>query len=328
MYAIIISMVLALYSMVLVDFTVVAQEISVNSDMMSSVQALYTAEGAAEAALSMVNARDISSRNLNFLTEKAIAGGDSKDEFLSFNEGANSFYINRNMDLNASDLNASESYNLNNRQTKNKIYLANGQTLDKKTYYGLEPLKSKSFVLKEIDNEDVFDEISFEYNQEEDSSDLLFEIFIFPQEGEAIDFKDFKKLKDGGNSSVQRIVINTKDTSHHSKSFDVEGSWSITPYFNINTTEYKNKIKLSGFNPLKHNYILHFQTLDNKPTHFKLNASLNGTAVMLPNMLQTIDVIGATSTALYQRIKIQRQSEESIMPGLNFAHFSDGSINK
>ena len=87
-------------------------------------------------------------------------------------------------------------------------------------------------------------------------------------------------------------------------------------------------LEISGFQPINRNYILHFQTLDNQPIHFKISAFFQNQSVMLPNLLQTVDIIGATSTGLYQRVKIQRQAEEGILPGLNFAHFSDGPIHK
>jgi len=45
-------------------------------------------------------------------------------------------------------------------------------------------------------------------------------------------------------------------------------------------------------------------------------------------MMQTIDIIGATPTGLYQRVKFQRQTEEEIQPGLNFVHFGDEAIHK
>jgi len=328
MYAILVSIALAIYSLILIDFSLLFQEISVNADMMTSVQALYTAEGAAEASLSMISTKDVSQRNIEFLKERAISSNGSDVEFLTYNEGANTFSVNRKMNLDASDLSASDAFYENNRTVKNGIYLANGQTLDRKTYYGLEPLRAKGFALREVDNNDNFNEIAFEYNQGSENSDLVFEVFAFPREGSNIDFLDFDDLKNGLSSSVKRIVINTRDSSLSGRIFPVDGAPSIQVNFGGKMGDYKDQIRISGFQPLENNYVLHFQTLDNAPTHFKLNAFYQNQPAMLPNMLQTIDVIGATSTGLYQRIKIQRQSEESILPGLNFVHFSDGAINK
>jgi hypothetical protein len=323
MYAILISIALAIYSLILIDFTLLFQEISVNADIVTSTQALYTAEGALESTFSVIGTADLANRNIEFIDEKEVNANNQTDEYLLYNEGANSFYIDRKMSLDESDMNVADGFNPNNRVVTSGAYLADGQTMDQKSYYGLEPQKSRSFVLREIDMEDLFSEIGFEYNQGSESSDLLFEVFIFPREGADITFDDFDTLKDSPETSdMKRVVINTRDIYATGLGSD------LNVHSNTINGNYKNEITISGFRPSDFNYILHFQTLDNEPIHFKLYARNGGQYVMLPNMMQTIDIIGATSTGLYQRVKVQRQSEEGLMPGLNFAHFSDGDINK
>lgn len=322
MYAILISIALAIYSLILIDFTLLFQEISVNADIITSTQALYTAEGALESTFSFIGTPDLANRNNNFIDEKERQS-KYDEEYLLYNEGANSFYIDRKMTLDESDLNVADAFNPNNRIVTSGAYLSDGQTMDQKSYYGLEPQKSRSFVLREIDHENYFSEIGFEYNQDGESSDLLFEIFIFPREGKDITFEDFENLKNNPqDSEIKRIVFNTKDEF----ATGLE-ELRITPSPS-SSGNYKNEITVSSFRLSDYNYILRFQTLDNEPIHFRLYAKSGGEYVMLPNMMQTIDIIGATSTGLYQRIKFQRQSEEGIMPGFGFAHFSDGSINK
>jgi len=325
MYAILVSIALAIYSLILIDFTLLFQEISVNADIVTSTQALYTAEGALESTFSVVGTPDLANRNIQFADEKQINANNQTqedEEYLLYNEGANSFYIDRKMTLDESDLNVSDGFNPNNRAVTSGAYLSDGQTMDQKSYYGLEPQKSRSFVLREIDQEDYFNEIGFEYNQDADDSDILFEVFIFPKEGADIAFNDFETLRtDPDSSDIKRIVFNTRDEF-------ATGLGEELSMHSDTSSNYKNALTISGFDPHNNNYILHFQTLDNEPIHFKLYARRGTEYVMLPNMMQTIDIIGATSAGLYQRVKFQRQSEEGLMPGLNFAHFSDGSINK
>ena len=332
MYAILVSIALGIYSLILVDFSLLFQEISVNSDMLTSVQALYSAEGAIESSFGIIGTSDKAMRNIHFKGEGSFEPNEDNESFLQYNEEIDSFYIKRQMSLNEQDLNAAKAFNPNNKVVKSDAYLADGQTLDQKAYYGLEPLKARGFVLRETSVENNFNEIAFEYNQGEESSGLVFEVFIFPKEGELVDFSSFQDLKTSserpaGTTSVKRIVLNTKDASQSGESYETGGQ-PLVVRFDGNVTNYKNVVSIHGFQPLDNNYIIHFQTLDNKPTHFKLAAFYQNVAVMLPTMMQTIDVIGATPTGLYQRIKVQRQSEEGIMPGLNFVHFSDSSIHK
>jgi hypothetical protein len=327
MYAILVSIALAMYALILTDFSLLFHEISVNADIVTSTQALYTAEGVIESTFNVINEADASRRNIKFLLEKGITPNERNESYLPYNEESDSFYIKRSMSLSGPDLNAAEAFDPNNRVVKSGAFLVDGQTLDKTAFYGLEPLKARGFVLRETDTDGNFNEISFEYNQNGENSDLLFEIFAFPREGGEITFLDFESLKAGYESSVKRIVINTRDSSQNGMSY-ITNDQPLTVHFGGYSGNYGNQIRISGFQPLNSNYIIHFQTLDNNPVHFKLAAFYQNQPVMLPDMMQTIDVIGVTPTALYQRVKMQRQTEEGILPGLNFVHFSDGPINK
>lgn len=324
MYAILISIALAIYSLILIDFSLLFQEISVNADVLTSAQALYSAEGAIESSFGLAGEIDPAQRNLKFIAEDQADNNSAYDN-LEYNEGAESFYVKRHMSLSESDLNVADAFNPNNKIVTSGAYLSDGQTMDHLAYYGLEPRKARTFVVRETKMEDNFSEIKFEYNQDGESSDLVFEVFIFPKEGEVLDFADFERLKNGELSSVKRIVINTRDISR--TTFEADGQ-NLRVQFGGYGKNYKNQLSVYGFQPLSYNYVLHFQTLDNQPTHFKLSAFNQTNPVMLPSMMQTIDIIGATPTGLYQRVKVQRQAEEGIMPGLNFVHFSDGPIHK
>ena len=233
---------------------------SVNADILSSTQALYAAEGAAENYFSIVSTGDNANRNIKFLTEKDITVNDKMEEFLPYNEESNSFYIEREMSLNASDLNTADAHNSNNRVVTSNAYLADGQTMDQKAFYGLEPRKARGFVLREVDEENNFNEIIFEYNQDSEDSDLLFEVLVFPQEGSTIDFLDFDSLKNGFESSVKRFVINTRDSSAVN-SFDA-GDHILTADIGGTADNYKNQIHIHGFQPVSsvnnYNYILYY----------------------------------------------------------------------
>lgn len=320
-------MALAVYALILVDFSLLFQDMSVNADMITSTQALYTAEGAIEKSFLLSSEASSADRNIQFLLEKANAFNDKNNVFLTYNEGSDSFYIDRKMKLDEPDQNTADALYKNNRIVKDNAYQTNEGNLDSGVIYGLEASKARSFVLREINVEQNFNEIEFSYNQSQENADLLFEIFVFPRENTEIDFLDFDSIKNGFLPSVKRVVINTKDASFNGKALDT-GELPLIAYFGGGGGNYKNQLRVSGFQPISNNYILHFQTLDNNSIHYKISAMYNNEIVMIPNLMQTIDVIGATPTGLYQRVKMQRQSEEGILPGLNFVLFSNGPIHK
>lgn len=329
MYAILVSMALAVYALILVDSSLLFQAISVNADMMTSTQALYTAEGAVEKSYLLSGKPDSADRNIQFVAQKNENANNTNSTFLNYNEEADSFYIERNMKLNEADMNTADALHKNNKIADENAYL-DSETggLDGGVIYGLETSKARSFVLRGIDAENNFNQIEFNYNQGVKNADLLFEIFIFPRENTDIDFLNFDKIKNGLSQSVKRIVINTKDTLYDGKSFDTGDLPLISNFYN-GEGNYNNKLLISGFQPTSKNYILHFQTLDNSAINYKINAkNVSGEIVMLSGLMQTIDIIGATPTGLYQRVKMQRQSEEGILPGLNFVLFSNEAIHK
>lgn len=327
MYSILISMALAVYALILVDFSLLFQDMSVNADMITSTQALYSAEGAIEGSFLLASEASSSKSNIRFALEGSNSANDSNDSFLVYNEESDSIYMERKMTSNESDQNTADALNKNNRLVTDNAYKTINGYLDDKVVYGLEASKARSFVLKEVDMEQNFNDIVFSYNQTAESSDLLFEIFAFPRESSDIDFLDFDSIKNGFSPSVRRVVINSRDASLNGRSFDT-GGVPLVVHFETSGADYKNQIRVSGFQPYSTNYVIHFQTLDNNAIHYKIAAAYNGVNVMIPALMQTIDVIGATPTGLYQRVKMQRQTEEGVMPGLNFVHFSNGPIHK
>ncbi len=327
MYAILISFALAIYTIILVDFSFLYKEISANNDLLTSTQVLYTAEGAVENAVRVIGDQDLTLTNLAFMKEAANRENTSKNDFLEYGTGIETSYLKRNLTLNHPSLNPSAMTPINSHDTVSGIYLSSPQTLDEYAYQSLEPKKAKGFVLREIAPENNFNEIHFDFNQKQEASELVLDIFAFPKEGNEIDFQDFETLKNNPESnSVKRISINTLDPATHG--FGFKGGLPLKTEIRSSKGAYKRSLILSGFQPLENNYLLHFQTLDNHPTHFKLAAFYQGKPVVLPNFMQTLDLIGATSTGLYQRVKFQREAEEGIAPGLNFVHFSDEDLIK
>lgn len=327
MYSILISIALAAYALILVDFTLLFQEMSVNADMLSSTQALYSAESAVEKSFMASGSFDLASRNVRFMSEKDILSNNAMGEFLIYNEGIDSNYLERKMSLSGADLKFADGFSPENRSVKSNVYLMNGESLNQKVIYGLESKKSGSFTLREVEVEKNFNDLVFEYNTGDENSELLFEVFVYPREGSDLDFLSFDQIKAGFEQSVKRVVINTADASQDGKTFLTNGQPLIV-HFGGGSGNYKNQIVVSGFQPINNNYNVRFQTLNNRPIHFKMTALYQNRLVMLPNLMQTIDVIGSTPTGLYQRVKMQRQTEEGLLPGLNFVHFSDAPIHK
>ncbi len=239
MYAILISAALAIYSVILVDFSVLYKEISVNNDLLNSTQALYTAEGAIENTVGLIGKNDVTVSNIKFLDE----ANNPMNIALEYNEGVDSFYLQRKLSLDAEDLNTAGMTHQHNRI---KSYLSNGQALDQKTYYGLEPRKSRGFVIREVPVESNFNEIQFDFDQSTENSELLFEIFVFPKESEGINFKDFQTLRNNKSANpVKRISINTADSSSHGLAFG--GSLPLTVDVRNTGGDYKKRLIISGF---------------------------------------------------------------------------------
>ncbi len=320
MYAILISIALAAYSLILVDFTNLFQEISVNADLLTSAQALYTAEGVAEQAFYQSRSdHDVTKRNTRFITVSK-GGQQGSDNFFEYNEGAGSTYLRRKLVLNEENLSVSDRTVLGNRATASGL-------LDSRVLFDPEPLASRGFVIRQVESDKNFNEIRFSYNQGTENSNLLFEVFAFPRDGDEIDFSDFKTIKEGGSSSVSRLSINTLDTSKNGMPQSFPGH-SFVINFGNGKDSYKSQLSISGFQPLSNNYLIRFQSLDNKPIHYSLSSYYGNGLVRLPNLTQTVDVIGITPTGLFQRVKMQRQTEEGLMPGLQFVHFTNAPINK
>jgi len=318
MYSILIAIALAAYSLILVDFTNLFQEISVNADLLTSTQALYTAEGAAEQAFYLASGgHDLTRRNTEFIQE-AKNSDRGMGEFLEYNEGAGSTYIDRKMILNEGNLAVADR-----TAPWGRVADAN---LQPQVFYDPEPTASRGFVLREIEND--FNEIRFAYNSVGENSDLLFEVFTFPRNGDPVDFSDFNAIKAGGGSSVSRLSINTLDTSKNGIAQNLPGQSFTVRFENAQDSSYQNQLSISVFRPLSNNYLIRFQTLDNQPIHYSISAMFGSKPILLPNITQTVDVIGTTNTGLFQRVKMQRQTEEGLMPGLQFVHFTDAPINK
>lgn len=331
MYAILITIMAAIYSIILVDFSILFQDISVNADVIASTQAFYTAEGVIEKALKESKGGHPADSVKKFLEAKDNLK-ISDDYFSDYNLGAEAGYFNLSLGLSESDLMAAEGFDQNNQAVKEGVYLASGTALDEKSIYGLEPRSFKTFAIREVENQNTFNEIIFEYNRRSESSKVLLEIFAFPANGTSIDFQDFTQQKNNPeNNVINRVVINTKDSSLDGKTFSFPNGQNFNVKFDAGIGDYKNRIIVNGFQPTginQKNYLIQFQTLDNNPVHYKLSAFNQGNAVVLPNHMQTLDVIGATTNGLFQRVKFQRETEEGILPGLNFAHFSNQSIRK
>lgn len=332
MYALLVALALALYSMILIDFSQVFAEFSVQADLLASTQAFYAAEGEMERTWHAVETGEISQKNILFLQESEAAPIQSEEDFLTYNQGASSYYTGKTLNSAGEDLNAASAFHPHQKDVQQGLYLAEGQTLDQLAYYGLEPRKEKTFAFREVAVEHNFNELVLAYNQNEEEEGLVVDVFQFPQEEDGINFLslenlNFEDLEGGLESPVKRLVINTHDETQHGTPLTL-GSNLLTAHFGNDDLNYNNTLNLSGFQLNNHNYLIRFQTLQNSPIHFKLSANYQGEPIPLPSMNQTLDVIGVAQPAVYQRIKMQTQVDPGLMPGLGFAVFSDGPIHK
>ena len=306
MYVILVSMALALYTIVLVDFSNLHQDISLQSDLISSAQAFYAAEGGVEMALSQVGDQDLSEANLVFKTLVSDREFQMNQGSLTYNQGASIALEKKALTLN-----------------DGQLFLDQIEP----AFWGEEPVSARGFPIREIDPESNFNEIHFNFNGFEKISEVAMDIFEFPREGDALELPSFEALRgEGIESSIKRLSINTNDPN--SSGMALGQTLSLSVSVNDNPSDFKKRISIAGFQPLKKNYLIYFQTLDNKPVDFSVQAYYQNKIVALPGMFQTLNVIASTPTGLFQRVMFQRESEELLIPGLNFVHFSDQSISK
>ena len=110
MYAILVALALALYSMILIDFSGLFHEFSVQADVLASTQALYAAEGEMERTWQAVQTGEIAQRNTVFLEQGLRAPIASEEDFLTYNQGASSYYTGKTLNSAGEGLNAAGAF--------------------------------------------------------------------------------------------------------------------------------------------------------------------------------------------------------------------------
>lgn len=324
MYSIIISFALAIYTIILLEASFLYKEISTQTDLLTSAQAYYSAEGVIEKTVATIGDQDLTEVNLAFLREGKNVDHEVDENFLDYGQGIDSSYIGRTMRVDQPFLHQVQLVNKPKTSLYNNSFthtLAN----DLFSYLALEPKAAKGFFIREVPADKNFNELRFDFDRNSEDEELLVDVFIFPKQGQSINFHNFEELKnDPALNSIKRFSINTKNASSF---FNAEDGM-LTFHLQAGKYGFQKSLSISGFQPLQNNYFFHFQTLKNQPIHFQLIASYQNKPVVLPGLMQSIEVVGSTPTGLYQRVRFQREAEEGIGPGLNFVHFSDGDIVK
>jgi len=289
MYTLLISTAIAIYTLVLVDVSILYKELSVNNDSLSSTQALYTAEGAIEKTIANMGSNHLSLSNKVFLNESNDREQNTQSEFIEYNKGVIAFYNKRRMSLNQPFLHSLEK--INSTQSAKNIRLAKKDTsASRQAFYGLEAQASQSFSIREVSIENDFNEIEFQWNQNSQNAEVSFEIIIFPKEGESIELPSFEELKNNPEKNpFKRIIINSSDKK--AASFAFNDQIPLTIKLDTNPKDYKRSLNIIGFKPLENNYLLRFQTLSNQAIHYQINALHQGEKIVLPNLMQNIDLI-------------------------------------
>ena len=323
MYSIMISFALAIYTIILVEASFLYKEISTQGDLLTSAQAYYSAEGAIEKTVATLGDQDLTEVNLAFLREEQNADHETSEDFLDYGQGIDSSYLSRVMTVDQPFLHQTQLTSAPKSPAQN--FMGNEEIYVPFSYFALEPAAAKGFFIREVPADKNFNEIRFDFSSDSENEEVLVDVFSFPKQGQSINFHNFEQLKkDAALNSIKRFSINTKNASSFSNGED----GMLTFHVQTGKSSFQKSLSISGFQPLQNNYFFHFQTLKNKPIHFQLMAAYQNKPVVLPGLMQSIEVFGSTSTGLYQRVRFQREAEEGIGPGLNFAHFSDGDIIK
>jgi len=308
MYVILTSMALAIYTLILVDFSQFHQELSLHGDLITSAQAFYAAESGVELSLSTLGDQEIDAANKAFYALSNDRSFLEDEGGLTYQEGVKASLISKKLSLN-----------------QGQLWPA--QESSKGVFQSNEPLASRGFSIREIPPESNFNELHFSFNQADETSEVALDIFEFPKSGSPIDFANFQMLKDSPEGyDIKRLTINTQDS--YSSNISLSQTLSLSVQMSSGGGNFKRNVVINGFEPLENNYLLYFQSLDNAPIHFELAAFHQAEPVVLPGMFQTVDILASTPTGLFQRVSFQRESEELLVPGLNFVHFSDQAIHK
>ncbi len=223
MYAILVSFALAVYSVILVDFSLLFQEISVNADLLNSTQALYAAEGEIERTWNQIQTGDLAQRNILMLAAADQSAPQSDEDFLPGGEGLEAFYLNKTLDPAGEDLSAAPAFHPYNRVVQQGVYLADGQALDHLAYYGLEPRSEKTFSFRETSPEGNFNQLVLDYNQGMEAEDMMLDVFAFPKDGLPLELPDFDQLKEGAEGPIRRQTLNTRDETQNGSFLDLGG---------------------------------------------------------------------------------------------------------
>lgn len=303
MYAIVLSIVLTIYAMVVVDAGLLFKQLGVSADLITSAQAFYAAEGVLEGTLYDTYEPDRSTRNRRFSERTSSRWADSGPLF-SHHLGVPVQLADRVMELNDAIAISIEN--------------------DADELVSREPSSSFRFAIRQVPLDANFNQIQFDYGRAD--SEVLFEVFQFPRDGQVIDFSDFATLETNPSSTVGRMVINTKDPTSF-KTYSLNGA-TLSASISATSIEYSHSLKVSGFNPAQFDYLISFQTLDNQPISYRFRADYNNNPVPIPSLNQSIHLTAVTSSGLYQSIQYQRRTEAALSDGLQFVHFSDQSIHK
>lgn len=324
MYSIMISFALAIYTIILIEASFLYKEISTQTDLLTSAQAYYSAEGAIEKTVATIGDQDLTEVNLAFLREGKNADHEASEDFLDYGQGIDSPYIGRAMWVNQSFFHQDQLVN-KSQAPLDKNSFTHAVATEPLSYLALEPKAAKGFFIREVPADKNFNELRFDFDRDLEDEEVLVDVFVFPKQGQPINFQNFEQLKtDPALNSVKRFSVNTKNASSFSNGED----GMLTFHVQTPKNSFQKSLSISGFQPLQKNYFVHFQTLKNQPIHFQLAAAYQTRPVVLPGLMQSIEVVGSTPTGLYQRVRFQREAEEGVGPGLNFAHFSDGDIIK
>lgn len=132
----------------------------------------------------------------------------------------------------------------------------------------------------------------------------------------------FDASADGSCASFSKFVANTADASRNG----VPERGFVATY-GPGEGEYKNRVKISGFDPDRWDYRISFATLDGKSVKWSYRAYADGAQRPVANNIVELNAVG-TAIDQYARAKVQKRISDELQPTSGYVLFSDGIVAK
>jgi len=168
---------------------------------------------------------------------------------------------------------------------------------------------------------DYFDTLNINYNLWSDDAKLVVDVV---KQKKTWNFTscNFEDVLDLNCTDTVKSVVYTAEAWQNW----VPVNWT-TPYFEWWENDFKNKLRISWFDPDHYNYIISVNTLNLENTNFSYYVTHNWVKKTVANNVIEIDTVWTTQWN-YARMKLQKDITNKIQPNSKYVLFSNWEIAK